>query len=80
MRNNMRASDCTPDYESKTVEVRKAENGFIKRVSHSSSKGYASKETVHKTHPGLEDRPERIAHEHAAGRSAMSAAKAVLKR
>ena len=46
-----------PESTSRSVEVRKIGNGYIKRESSCDVGGYSSHETFHKENPGLENDP-----------------------
>lgn len=43
---------------SRSVSVRKVDNGYIKCVSESGPGGYTSRETIHETNPGLDSKPK----------------------
>ena len=67
---------CAPsgnDYASSSVEVRKIDNGYVRRQTISDSDGYKTNETYHKSHPGMVmDGDKGAPAEHRAGKSQMS--------
>lgn len=53
------ATPAADNYVSKTVSVRKIDNGFVRSTSESGPDGYKSSETFHRSDPGLKMRESR---------------------